>query len=244
MSYSDVLCGDVFSLQFGFYHEEPTSYIGVLITQPCDCVIREDKGRTKRKAHNFELVLFKDKECTRDNLLAKGKSDWKKLIREIRNEGIFIGKTPSGNGNWSARYICAADLVTAIQIPSFILDLTSVSSQGMAQIISNEDLHEVILQKKTQNWTKYFHEFNSSINNFISTQDMLIKCAADYAEKILCEIYGIPFSLKKNAFEISRIGHLETNLIELISHHYIAHSYRVGKNSLIALHNPSEQGEV
>lgn len=65
----------------------------------------------------------------------------------------------------------------------------------------------------------------------------------DKLEQVLQSIYNIPISLRNHEFLIQRIGHLDTNLVEFASYHYTTHTYRTGKNSLIALHNPNEQGE-
>lgn len=241
LAFSDVAYGDIFSLKYSFHHEDPKPYIGVLVTQPCDCVLREDKGDYKRSAHNFTLLLFELKQLSRQMLLDNKKENWKAMIRKLRNEGIFTGCTKDGDGNWNAFYICASDCIATAQIDPFILDLTSLNVQGTSKLLSAEELNRVLSQNKTQNWMPFSQKLAASISDFCKNLKTLSENAADFTKNLLQDIYGIPFLIENQEFDIRRIGHLEVNLTELISYHYVSHTYRTGKNGLIALHNDRDE---
>lgn len=241
LAFSDVSYGDIFSLKYSFHHEDPKPYIGVLVTQPCDCVLREDKGDFKRSVHNFTLLLFESKPLSRQMLLGNKKGSWKTMVRNLRNEGIFISCTKDGDGNWNAFYICASDCIATAQIDPFILDLTSLNVQGKSKLLNAEELNRVLSQKKTQNWMPFSQKLAASISDFSKNFKTLSENAADCAKGLLQDIYGIPFLIENQEFDIRRIGHLEANLTELISYHYVSHTYRTGKNSLIALHNDRDE---
>ena len=61
---------------------------------------------------------------------------------------------------------------------------------------------------------------------------LLCDTLGEKADEVVYSLYNIPFSQKDNQFCIERIGHLEDNVVELISYNYITHTYRAGKNSL------------
>lgn len=241
---SDISYGDIFSLQYAHGRREPQSYIGVLATQPCDCIIRENKGKVQRNAQSFTLLLFERKEISRRDLLNKTQKNWKDMIRKIRNEGIFIGQEKDDHGDWIAYYIQASSCISAIYVSPFILDLTSLDSEGKSKLTSIEERGQIIAKQKTQNWMTYLPVLEAEIKDFQEKQSVLVNLGGK-AEDFLHYIYGVPFSLEKHEFALERIGHLETNLTELISYHYVSHVYRTGKNSLIALHNGEhKQGDV
>ena len=129
----------------------------------------------------------------------------------------------------------------AVQISTFILDLTSLNVQGRARLINGQELQEIVLQKKTQNWIPFLRTLLVPVNNFNMKQQVLLECLTDRAEDFLRYIYSVPFSIEQQEFAVERIGHLEDNLTELISYHYVSHTYRTGKNSLIALHNDRDE---
>lgn len=241
---SDIAYGDIFSLQYAYGRTELRPYIGVLATQPCDCIIRQNDGQIRRNAQNFTLLLFEKKEISNRELLDKEQQNWKAMIRKIRNEGIFIGQEKGSNNDWTASYIEAGSCIASIYVTPFILDLTSLNSDGKSKLTNIEEREQIVAKQKTQNWMTYLPTLEAGIKDFQDKQSAL-KGLGEKAGDFLHYIYGVPFSVEKNEFAIERIGHLEASLIELISYHYVSHTYRTGKNSLIALHNGEEkQGDV
>ena len=244
---SDINHGDVFECRCSYNGKELRSYIGVLSTQPCDCVIRAGKDQSKRKADMLTLLLFEKQALTHDmiDLEKSPKNDHKKTVQKVRDYGIFIGKETDDEGKWTAFYIDASSCCAAIHVKPFILDLTSLDNEGKAKLKSEAEIKEIVEQQKTQNWKGYLPELQSEIADFKARQDALQGKMADETEGLLSSIYGIPFSLEKQEFDICRIGHIESNLTELVSYHYVSHAYRTGKNCLIALHDPqNEQGDA
>ena len=239
--FSDVSYGDIFKVKYALDRMNLKTYIGVLVTQPCDCIIRKDKKRTKRLAQTLTLLLFDEKNISRNTLLNQDQKGWEQMIRRIRNEAIFIEQTRCDDGDWSATYIQASASVAAVQINPFILDLTSLNPQGKAKVTSRQEVCQVVQQRKTQNWISFLPTFTAALTDFDKKQEMLGKEMKEQAEDFLHLIYGIPFSIEHQEFSIERIGHLETNLTELISFHYVSRTYRTGKNSLIALHNDRDE---
>lgn len=239
--FSDVSYGDIFKVQYALDHVNLKTYIGVLVTQPCDCIIRKDKKRVKRSAQALTLLLFDEKTISRNTLLDQEQKGWEQLIRRIRNEAIFIEQAKRDDGDWSATYIQASASVAAIQINPFILDLTSLNPQGKAKVSSSQELQQVVQQRKTQNWISFLPTFTSALVDFEKKQKILLEEVQEQAEDFLRLIYGIPFSIKRQEFSVERIGHIETNLTELISYHYVSRTYRTGKNSLIALHDDRDE---
>lgn len=239
--FSDVMYGDVFRIQYAFNHSAPKPYIGVLVTQPCDCVIRKNKKQVQRSAQDFTVLLFEEKSISKSELLGHEQKGWEYTIRRMRNEAIFIKQVQHDDGNWDATYIQASASVAAVQISTFILDLTSLNVQGRARLINGQELQEIVLQKKTQNWIPFLRTLLVPVNNFNMKQQVLLECLTDRAEDFLRYIHSVPFSIEQQEFAVERIGHLEDNLTELISYHYVSHTYRTGKNSLIALHNDRDE---
>lgn len=229
--FSDISCGDVFKISFNT--GESTSYIGVLVTQPCDCVLRRNKEEISRKAQTFTLILFEEEIIHSSEFANKG---WKQKTKKIRNQGIIIQQEKCPDGSRQAVYISADSSKMALELPTFVLDLTSLDAEGKAKLLSNEHLRKGVASKKTQNWMEYLPSLEEEIKAFKELVDELSKRMPDKAEVYLERIYKIPFSIENQEFAIKRIGHLEANLAELISYHYVTHTYRAGKDSLLSLH--------
>lgn len=248
-NFEDIAHGDVFKLNCLAVSEKRSHYIGVLITQPCDCIIRKDKGITKRSASAFSLVLFDEEHIYREQLEqpihtaeAKTTSNWINLIRKLRNGAIILSKNELEDGP-IASYIDACSPIRAIQIPSFILDLASLNVEGKAVLLKTEELKLAIDQNKTGNWHEYFPLLEEEIAQHRAKIEMLSAKMGNDAEDILCSLYGAAFSTKDCRFCVERVGHLEDNMVELISYNYITHTYRAGKNSLLSLSFDSENSE-
>lgn len=246
---SDVAYGDVFDCSIADSSTDDKHLIGVLITQPCDCIIRKNKGKTKRAANVLTLLLFKKQKLTLEMLSKpESKSDlskWTEMIRRIRNRGIFIGRETHPNGEWTSYYIDASECCGAININPFILDLTSLDAEGKSKLKSEEEIMVTIEQKKTQNWKEYLPELKDAIDDFKKKKNTLKEKIADEAESFLFSIYGIPFSIGNQEFGICRIGRMEHNLTELVNYYYISKTYRTGKDSMIVLSGAKdEQGDA
>jgi hypothetical protein len=70
--------------------------------------------------------------------------------------------------------------------------------------------------------------------------ELLSELPPEKSKQMLESIYEVPFSAETQQFMIVRLGRLETNLVEFISYHYVAHTYRTGKNSLLSIHTDEE----
>lgn len=235
ISFQDVSYGDIFRLRY-----EGLSCIGVLITQPCDCVLRtgNDDKIVKRKAKHFTLLVYEELFCDKSSLSNR-------KLNDIHNNGIIYDYHITDD-NWEISYIDATNSKSAFQVAPAILDLTSLNSEGKAVLLSKEEIRQCVDRKKTQNWEGYISELQQDISTIQGTIQFLsekISVEADKLDQVLLSIYNVPFSLEDRKFLIQRIGHLDTNLVEFASYQYTSRTYRTGKNSLIALHNPYEQGE-
>lgn len=232
ISFQDVSYGDIFRLSY-----EGLPCIGVLITQPCDCVLRtgNDDKVVKRKAKYFTLLVYEELFCDKSSL-----STSKSNI--IHKSGIIYDYQVTHN-DWKISYINAEKPKSALHVTPAILDLTSLNCEGKAVLLSNEEIRQCVDRKKTQNWEGYISEFQQDISAIQGMIRFLSEKIPDETAKIkdiLLSIYNIP--VENQEFYIQRIGHLDTNLVEFASYHYTTNTYRTGKNSLIALHNQNEQG--
>lgn len=245
LALSDVSYGDIFELGYTLNGTNAQSYIGVLVTQPCDCVLRKTKdGKVQRKSQQLTLLLFAGKKLTKNLLENTTNKDWKALVRNIRDKGIFYTQEKDDDRNWTAEYIEVEDASTAVQVAPFILDLTSLNCDGKSSLMEEDTFDSIVRHNKVQNWLSYMGTLKGSVTKFWQTvQELQDSMGQPKAEEFLASIYGVPFSIAAQQFQIKRIGHLEDNLTELISYQYVSHAYRTGKNSLIALHNVDERGD-
>ena len=248
-NYADIAHGVVFKLNCSVASGKLGSYIGVLITQPCDCVIRKVKKITRRSASAFTLVLFDEEHIYKENLEQpdrtaddRTKNDWISLIRKLRNGAIVLSNDEREDGA-IASYIDACSPQKAIQIPPFILDLASLNIEGKAVLLKTEDLKFAVNQNKTGNWIEYCTLLEKELDQHRAQIQLINAKLGKEALGVLCSLYGVAFSLEDCQFCIERIGHLEDNMAELISYNYITHTYRAGKNSLLSLSFDSENGE-
>ncbi|MEY8229991.1 hypothetical protein AALA82_00025 [Oscillospiraceae bacterium 50-16] len=237
ISYQDISYGDVFRID-----NQEHSCIGILITQPCDCVLRTDNDQNttvRRKANLFTLLVYEGLSCNKANFSGE--------VHNIHNNGIIYEyELDQEHDNWKISYIDITKRKSVLQVTPAILDLTSMNSDGKSVLLSEEQIKKLVNEKKTQNWEGYMLEFQkniSTIREMIQFLSEKIPGEIDKLEQVLQSIYNVPISLRNQEFLIQRIGHLDTNLVEFASYHYTTHTYRTGKNSLIALHNPNEQGE-
>lgn len=236
ISFQDISYGDIFRIRC---QESP--FVGVLITQPCDCVLRAtgDDKTVRRKASDFTLLIYGELSCDKASLVSKA--------HEIHNNGIIYEyQVDPADHNWKISYIDATKPKFALQVKPVILDLTSLDPEGKATLLNEDQIIQFVNEKKTQNWKEFIPSLKREILNIREMIHFLSEKIANIAdvEKILLSIYNVPISVEKSEFLIQRIGHLDANLVEFASYYYTTHTYRTGKNSLIALHNPNEQGEV
>lgn len=237
-TFTDIARGDVFKL----IDSNASSYVGVLITQSCDCIIRKDKDHTQRKASRFTLVLFEEKllsqtdiEKPKDTDSDRDKNSWKKRIQNLRDNAIILS---CGEGDGAtASYIDVRVPNKDIQILPFILDLASLNEDGKAILLDEKSLQQAINQNKTSNWLDYYTILKHEVKQQKEQINFLIEKLGENADQVVRSLYGISFSQKENQFCIERIGHFEDNVVELISYNYIMHTYRAGKNSLLSLNS-------
>ena len=248
-TYADIAHGDVFKLKCYSGSDKYSPYFGVLITQPCDCVLREDKGTVKRSASKFDLVLFDIKRIHKNDLEPPEKSaddrekqKWYSCIRKLRDGGIILSKDKNDDDT-IASYIDASLPQKVIQIPPFILDLASLNNEGKAVLLDKDNLEHAIDQNKTGNWKKYCSIMAEDVTRHREQIELLYSKLGNEATRVVCSLYGVAFSAEDSWFCIERIGHLEDNMAELITYNYVTHTYRAGKNSLLSLRFDSENGE-
>ena len=240
-TFADIAYGDVFKLNCSVHSDECRAYIGILITQPCDCIIRKDKELTNRKATHFTLVLYEEKRI-RPNTLAmpditareNTRDEWKNRIKKIRDRGIILASEKCENGI-IASYIDVGAPITAIQVLPFVLDLASLNKEGKAVLLNTIDLREALKQNKTRNWQEYSPELEKELEKHQAQIQSLYEKLDEKADEFIRSLYGISFSQQNRQFSLQRVGHLEDNMAELISFNYITHTYRAGKNSLLSL---------
>lgn len=236
--YSDIAFGDTFIIEKASMFSKEQDCVGVIITQPCDCVLRTQKNdKFERKAKDFTMLLFPIMHFSISQLKSlseQNKDKWERTIKTIRNNAILIGKKAEGElGETLIEYFDASSPVMSINIASFIADLTTLSDKGKAIIPDLLALEQTIKQKKPQCWEAFYPSFSDEINAFIETER---KVPAEHFNELIERIYNIPFCKESNCFSIRRIGRLESNLAEFISSNYVSHTYRTGKNSLLTLH--------
>lgn len=248
-TFADIAHGDVFKLNCSIPSDECRPYIGILITQSCDCIIRKDKEKTNRKATHFTLVLYEEKRIRPETLeqpdVSAGKtvqSDWKNRIKKLRDRCIILSSEAHEDGI-IASYIDVGAPITAIQILPFVLDLASLNKEGKAVLLDQKDMEQALKQYKTHNWQEYCPELKREVTKHKAQIESLYKKLGEEADEFVRSLYGITFSQQNNQFSIQRVGHLEDNMAELISYNYLTRTYRAGKNSLLSLNFNSENGE-
>ena len=117
------------------------------------------------------------------------------------------------------------------------MDLASLNKDGKANLLDEKSLQQAINQNKTSNWFDYYTILKLEVKQQKEQINFLIEKLGENADQVVRSLYGISFSQKENQFCIERIGHLEDNVVELISYNYIMHTYRAGKNSLLSLNS-------
>lgn len=246
-TFADVAHGDIFKLKCS---NNPEKYsIGVLISQPCDCILRKNGSRVKRNASSFTLILFEEKLISKETIEQpseldnKSKQDkWKNRIQKLRDGGIILSSEANGD-EVHAMYIDARAPLKALQIQPFVLDLTSLDEEGKAYLPDIYSLERMIKKKKTNNWLEYYLALKLEVEQHKEQICLLREKLGDKADEVICSLYGLAFSHDESRFCIERIGHLENNMVELISYNYLTRTYRAGKNSLLSLNFNLENGE-
>ena len=236
--YSDIAFGDTFILEKASIFSKEQDCVGVIITQPCDCILRSQKGgKFGRIADYFTMLLFPIQRFSISqlkHLFEEDRTKWEIRIKAIRDNAVLIGKKSEDDlKEVQIEYFDASLPAMSISVASFIADLTTFSETGKAQIQDLSSLEKTIKQIKPQGWEAFFPSLSSDLNTF---QDTGSKLPAEHYEELLERIYNIPFCRDSNCFAIRRIGRLEANLTEFISSKYVSHTYRTGKNSLLTLH--------
>ena len=248
-TFADIAHGDIFTLTCSAASDKCNPCIGVLITQPCDCILRKDGAQTKRNASYFTLVLFEEKHMYKEDLeqpdkkaAQKDKDNWKRNIRKLRDSAIILSKEERED-SILASYIDVSSPITAIQILPFILDMASLNEDGKAVMPDVVRLEQAISQNKTKNWKEYYPALKQKVEQHNAQIQLLFDKLGEDANEVVRSMYVIPFSKSENRFCIERVGHLEDNMSDLICYNYIAHTYRAGKNSLLSLNFDLENGE-
>ena len=248
-TYADIANGDVFKLVCSDESGECRPYIGVLITQPCDCILRKDRAHTKRNASHFTLVLFEEKyirnrDLERPDKAAEDKeiNSWVRHVRKLRDGAIILARNEDEDGPF-ATYIDIALPKEAIQIHPFILDMASLNKDGKAVLQDADSLKQAVIQNKTKNWLDYYPTLKNEVEQHKAQIQLLHDKLGDEASEVIRSLYVVSFSQPDSRFCIERVGHLENNMTELISYNYITHAYRTGKNSLLSLNLSIDDGE-
>ena len=236
-SYSDIAYGDVFALDAVSISDEPKT-VGVVITQPCDCTIHNNG----RKTQKITLAIFPVESFTAEDLnRPTGNKDktqkWEETIKSLRDRAVIIGKQILPDASWKAYYINADTIKKAIQIEPFILDLASLNKEGKSILLDDASLKTAIASHKPSNWNRYADSVLAALHFY---NELLSELPPEKSKQMLESIYEVPFSAETQQFMIVRLGRLETNLVEFISYHYVAHTYRTGKNSLLSIHTDEE----
>ena len=246
-TFADVAHGDVFELKCS--NDSDKLSIGVLISQPCDCILRKNGSRVKRNVSSFTLILFEEKLIYKENLEQPSELDntnkqdkWKGRIQKLRDGGIILSREVYDD-KVCAMYIDARAPVKALQIQPFVLDLISLDEEGKAVLPDINSLEQLIKNKKTNNWLEYYPTLKSEVEQHKERIYLLREKLGDRADEVICSLYGLAFAHNESRFCIERVGHLEDNLVELISYNYLTRTYRAGKNSLLSLNFELENGE-
>lgn len=223
--YADISYGDVYELKTIKPDGKTADYIGILITQPCDCILRNNETFS-RKAKNLSLLLFK--VCDFKRKLDQIKTDLNKL-RRLRNWAILIEK----NLEERYLYINAEKSEFEIKIAPFILDLTSLNNEGRAIILDEDGIKEKTVRTKISGWKTHMEYIKRNteviLNRITEIND------TENADKFIGEAYGIEFSSEEKEFSIRRIGCMDKNITNFIVSHFASNEYRIGKPSLLTL---------
>ena len=233
-TYADISRGDVFRLFYLDALNQRCQYIGVLITQPCDCILRKNGSEIMRNASRFTLVLFEEKTLSKEELdqpdSKTAKKEWKRRIKKLRDSAILLSEDGT-----RAFYIDTNSHPKALLVQPFILDMTSLNNEGKAILLDAEGIRLAIKQNKTDNWNEYSSVLEQEVSQHQEQIQLLYNKMEEDADKVICSLYGISFSRAENRFCIERVGHLEANMAEFISYNYIKQTYRAGKSSLLSL---------
>lgn len=227
--YADISYGDVYELKTIKPDGKKDDYIGVVITQPCDCILRNN-GTFSRRAKNLSLLLFKayDFKQKIDSIKTDSKNNTIEL-RNLRNKAIFIEKDHEGH----YLYINAEKSEFEIKIDPFILDLTSLDKDGRAIILDEDELKEKANQTKISGWKAHIdyikHNTEVIYNRITELKD------EEHADKTIGAAYGIEFSSNEKEFSIRRLGCMDKNLVNYVVSHFTSNEYRIGKPSLLTL---------
>lgn len=214
--YEDIYFGDVFELELSDflnkkYNVGQEKVIGVLISQSCDCIVRNDCG--KRKKSMMEVLLFKEEhEITNEN------------SNELFQHAIFLFKNLN---NQPISYIKNDSFFGLLSIDDAILDLCTFNTDGVSIVLEDSILKNGINILKAIEWKNNDCMYNSLrkervLEGYIGT---------DYDSKLLEERFGIKFVDATSQFMVRRIGRLTYNNAHTILDNFIKNIGRVGKES-------------
>ena len=233
LSYADVSYGDIFKFT---YDDIPT--IGILITQPCDCVIRSNErtNTTGRKAKDFTMLIYSLKKLSNGSLAGNAE--------RIQTKCVMIDyRTGLDGGDWEIDCIDLAEHAPIMSVPCFMMDLLSLDRDGNVNLLNNETIQARVNEKKSINWNAYCPILCQEVVNVRTQIEKINNGMGADAKKVISSIYGVDYLPADGTFCIQRLGRLTPNLTAYACFEYLSHAYRVGKDSLIALHGTEVQGE-
>lgn len=230
-AFLDVSYGDLFRIKTRTHYA-----IGILISQSCDCVIRNIKRKKDtfvgRNASMFSLLLYPEKELEIKSAL----SDYDPTaddIKDLRESSIIYSLERINSTHHIVKYILVKGTsAKLIQLNPFILDLTSLNSDGTATIC---DVSDIIKREKTKIWSEYASSCQTQVTQATDRIKLLQENLGEHSADIIEDLYSVPFDFEANQFCIQRIGRLNSNLVELAYREFLSHSYRVGRAPINAL---------
>lgn len=232
LSYADVLYGDIFKFT---YNEAPI--IGILITQPCDCVIRKNErtNTSGRRAKDFTMLTYSPKKLSNSSLAEHAERIQTKCV-------VIDYRTDLDGDGWEIDYIDLTEHAPVRSVPCFMMDLLSLDRDGNANLLNDDTIQAHVNKKKSNNWNDYCPILCQEVVNVRTQIEKLYDGMGIDAKNVVSSIYGVDYLPENGTFCIQRLGRLTPNLTAYACFEYLSHTYRVGKDSLIALHGTEEQG--
>lgn len=196
--YSDLATGDLF--RFKGYNQQNWLY-GILVTQSCSCIIRipnSDIKHVKRDAEQMQLLLLDGEEIQK--VYSKNELD------KIKKNDCFW---PVKIDDKSFKFSSTEKIIS---IPSHILDLCSLDSNGIA----NTDFdHDSIKKYKPYHSLKYFSAFKDLYfsNSFTEDGENIANTYEEIINNLYSEISSETACTNDGCEYYSRIG-IETQTIK------------------------------
>lgn len=229
-SFADIAYGDLFRL-----HQDDQCYIGIVVTQSCDCVLRKaSNGTVSRNALSFSMILYPEKIEIIHSLSDLQFSN--ETIRKLRDCGVIYSLEGNESSGYTMKYIRTDETHGRIaQFKPFILDLASLNPEGFCAVGNIDNILDIVKQEKVEVWSKYgqvlLNEVRAARNRIQTLSDRM----GEEAGEIIEDLYGVPFDLQNQSFKMQRVGQLTPNLVELVYRGFLSHFYRVGRNPVTAL---------